>query len=89
MYKFISNTVFLYYLVDKEMVHFYLFKKYLGMVNNRPMLMNSCMNLHYMLETSNTLNTNNNKIFSYKVKDITMSNQQVAKNNILLNIIHI
>ena len=51
--------------------------------------MNSCMNLHYMLETSNTLNTNNNKIFSYKVKDITMSNQQVAKNNILLNIIHI
>ena len=32
MYKFISNIVFLNNLVDKEMVHFYLFKKYLGMV---------------------------------------------------------
>nr|QCW06894.1 hypothetical protein [Drechslerella brochopaga] len=29
MYKFISNKVFLYYLVDKEMVQFHLFEKYL------------------------------------------------------------
>lgn len=64
------------------------------MVKNRPMLINNSINPHYMLEPSNTLNTNNNKISSKgrgsnKVKDITMSNQQVAKNNILLNIIHI
>ena len=30
MYKFISNIVFLNNLVDKEMVHFYLFKKYIN-----------------------------------------------------------
>lgn len=42
-----------------------------------------------MLETSNTLNTSNNKIVSNKFKDITMSNQQVTKTNILSNITHI
>jgi len=47
------------------------------------------MNLHSMLETSNTLNTSNNKIISNKFKDITMSNQQVTKTNILSNITHI
>ncbi|KAF2647138.1 homing endonuclease [Lophiostoma macrostomum CBS 122681] len=57
------------------------------MVNNRPMLINNYMNLHYMLESSNTLNTINN-IISNKVKAITMSNQQVTKKNILENIIH-
>jgi hypothetical protein len=62
---------------------------YLGMVKNRPTLLNSCMNLHSMLETSNTLNTSNNKIVSNKFKDITMSNQQVTKTNILSNITHI
>ena len=42
-----------------------------------------------MLENSKTLNTSEHLFYSKKVKDITMSNQQVAKNNILLNIIHI
>jgi hypothetical protein len=47
------------------------------------------MNIHSMMETSNTLNTSNNKIFSDKFKDITMSNQQVTKKNILSNITHV
>ena len=47
------------------------------------------MNLHWMLGTSNTLNTSNNKIVSNNFKDITMSNQQVTKINILSNITHI
>jgi len=42
-----------------------------------------------MLETSNTLNTSNNKIFSNKFKDITMRNQQVTKKSKLSNITHI
>ena len=54
---------------------------YLGMVNNRPTLINNYMNLLSMLETPNTLNTNN-KIISDKFKDITMSNQQVTKKKI-------
>jgi hypothetical protein len=59
------------------------------MVKNRPMLTNSCMNLRYMLGTSNTLNTSNNNDFSKKVKDITMSNQQVTEKKILSNLTHI
>jgi len=47
------------------------------------------MNLQHMLETSNTLNTSNNNNFSQKVKDITMSNQQVTEKNILSNLTHI
>lgn len=46
------------------------------------------MNLHYMLGTSKVLNTSN--IYSYyseSVKDVTMSNQQVAKKTKDLNII--
>lgn len=49
------------------------------MVKNRPTLINNYVNLLYMLETSKTLNTSNNLIYSKKVKDITMSNQQEAK----------
>lgn len=59
------------------------------MVSNRPTLINSCVNLHSMLETSNTLNTSNNKIFSNKFKDITMRNQQVTKKSKLSNITYI
>ena len=47
------------------------------------------MNLRYMLGTSNTLNTSNNNDFSQKVKDITMSNQQVTEKKILSNLTHI
>jgi hypothetical protein len=46
----------------------------------RPSLINNDEKPLYMLETSNTLNTSNNKFYSEKVKDITMSNQQVNKN---------
>ena len=61
---------------------------YIGMVKNRPTSINNYVKPLYMLETSNALNTRNNKIFSEKVKDITMSNQQVNKNRIfILNII--
>lgn len=52
---------------------------YLGMVKIRPTLINNYVNLLYMLETSKILNTNKYLIYSKKVKDITMSNQQVAK----------
>lgn len=54
---------------------------YIGMVNNRPTLINNYVNLLYMLGTSNPLNTINNLIYSKKVKDITMSNQQEYKIN--------
>jgi LAGLIDADG endonuclease len=51
------------------------------MVKNRPTLIYSYVNVNllYMLETSKTLNTIKYLFFSKKVKDITMSNQQVAK----------
>lgn len=49
---------------------------YLGMVKNRPMLINNYMNFLYMLGTSNTSNTK--KDISEKVEDVTMSNQQEA-----------
>ena len=52
---------------------------YLGMVNYRPTLINSYVNLLYMLETSNTLNTSITLFYSKIFKDITMSNQQVSK----------
>ena len=55
------------------------------MVINRPTLINNDVKPLYMLETSNTLNTSNVKFSSEKVKDITMSNQQV-NNKILLRI---
>lgn len=42
-----------------------------------------------MLGTSNTLNTSNNKIVSNNFKDITMSNQQVTKTNLLSNMTHV
>jgi hypothetical protein len=47
------------------------------------------MNFRYMLGTSNTLNTSNYNDFSKKVKDITMSNQQVTEKKILSNLTHI
>lgn len=69
--------------------------KYLGMVEHRPTLSNYYVKLLYMLESSKTLNTNKvsscYREISKKVKDITMSNQQVAKYNIdlFLNIMQI
>ena len=57
---------------------------YLGMVKNRPTLANNYVNFLYMLETSKTLNTSNKNIYSKKVKDITMSNQQVVKYNVFI-----
>ena len=49
---------------------------YLGMVS-RPALSNTYVsNIPKMLELPNTLNTSN--IYSKKVKDITMNNEQVA-----------
>jgi hypothetical protein len=53
---------------------------YLGMVTNRPALANIYAKLRFMLGTSNPLNTSNAYFYSNKVKDITMSNQQEAKN---------
>lgn len=47
------------------------------------------MNFRYMLGTSNTLNTSNNNDFSKKIKDITMSNQQVTEKKILSNLTHV
>ena len=56
---------------------------YIGMVKNYgPTSTNNYVKPLYMLGTSNTLNTSNNKVYSEKVKDITMSNQQVNKNRI-------
>src|ERR1700733_2591758 len=51
------------------------------MVKYRPTLIYSYVNVNllYMLETSKTLNTIKYLFISKKVKDITMSNQQVAK----------
>src|SRR5690606_23060438 len=49
---------------------------YIGMVK-RPSLTNSYEKPLYMLGSSNALNTS--KFYSKKVKDITMSNQQVNK----------
>nr|QBM09698.1 hypothetical protein [Dactylella sp.] len=71
MSKFINNKVFLYYLVDKEMVHSHLFEKYLGMVYLcKPKLNNSQYKLHYMPERSNNLTITND------FKDITMINNR-------------
>ena len=49
------------------------------MVKYRPTLINNYVNLLYMLENSNTLNTIKFFIYSNKFKDITMSNQQETK----------
>ena len=49
------------------------------MVKIRPTLINNNVNLLYMLETSKILNTSKYLIYSKKVKNFTMSNQQVAK----------
>lgn len=49
------------------------------MVKFRPTLINNYVNLLYMLENSKTLNTITNFVYSKKVKDITMSNQQETK----------
>ena len=66
---------------------------YIGMVKIRPTLNNIYVNLLYMLGTYKTLNTSNIYFYSNNFKDITMSNQQVAKNNIhifiLLNRMHL
>ena len=45
------------------------------------------MNFLYMLENSKTLNTRKYFFYSYKVKDITMSNQQEAKINYYFKIL--
>ena len=52
---------------------------YIGMVKNRPTLINYYVNLLYMLGTSKTLNTSNYFVYSNKVQVITMRNQQEAK----------
>ena len=49
------------------------------MVKYRPTLINSYVNLLYMLENSKTLNTSEHLFYSKKVKDITMGNQQETK----------
>lgn len=59
---------------------------YLGMVKYRPTLINSYVNLLYMLENSKTLNTSEHLFYSNKVKDITMSNQQETKSLYQFNI---
>ena len=46
----------------------------------RPALAKYYVKLHYMLETSNTLNTSKILFYSNKFKSITISNQQEAKN---------
>ena len=49
------------------------------MVKNRPALSNTYVKyILKMLGVSNTLNTSNRKIYSKKVKDFTMNNEQVA-----------
>lgn len=49
------------------------------MVEFRPTLIQNYVNLLYMLGTSKTLNTSEQLFYCNKVKDITMSNQQVTK----------
>jgi hypothetical protein len=56
---------------------------YIGMVKNRPTLINNYVKFHYMLEIFKTLNTKIIKILSKKVKDITIRNQQEVKINII------
>ena len=56
------------------------------MVKYRPTLINSYVNLLYMLENSKTLNTSEHLFYSKKVKDITMSNQQETKSLYQFNI---
>ena len=56
---------------------------YIGMVKSRPKLINNYFNLLHMLGIiSKTLNTSNLYYYSKNFKDITMSNQQVTKNNL-------
>lgn len=56
------------------------------MVDYRPTLINSYVNLLYMLGISKTLNTSEHLFYSKKVKVITMSNQQETKSLSQLNI---
>ncbi len=55
---------------------------YIGMVWNKLMLTNNYINAHWMLITSNTLNTSNTAIYSNKVKDVTMRAKQDTNNSL-------
>lgn len=59
---------------------------YIGMVWNKLMLTNNYINVHWMLITSNTLNTSNTDIYSNKVKDVIMRAKQDTNNSLVAHL---
>lgn len=59
---------------------------YIGMVWNKLMLTNNYINVHWMLITSNTLNTSNTDIYSNKVKGVIMRAKQDTNNSLVAHL---